>query len=699
MRLSISDVTTERPSTFGARTAQALITQSTDANGAANPSSSAGGVAYVNVFGSSSYATYRPAWIYFNNLAKNESYIAEAASHEIGHNLGLSHDGTTTSSYYGGHGSGETSWGPLMGTGYNRNVSQWSKGEYYLANNTQDDLAIIAGKIAYRGDDCANTFSTATALLLSGGTNIVSTTPETDPANANPANKGSIERNNDVDVFTFTTGTGSVRLSVNPWIVPSGTTRGGNLDLVVELYDANGAFLMSTNPAANTGATLQPSLTQGRYYLAIKNTGAGSPMSSTPSGYTAYGSIGQYFISGYVTGSGTPLVNNPPAASLQVTDISQTGIATKQFTVTYSDDVAIDAATIDSNDVLVTGPNGYSRLAQLVSINLSGNGSPRVATYSVTSGSGSPWSAADSGTYIVSLQSGQVRDTGGLWVAAGQLGHFNVTLSPAESTLYTANMNANPGWTLQPQWGYGAPAYSSGNGPSSGVNGGGIIGYNLGGYYENSLAAKYATTPVINCAGAEAVTLRFQRWLRLKKGDSATIQVSTNGTTWTTVWGTTRPVSDSAWTLVEYPLPSWTAGSTSVRLRWGMASGSSQNDIGWNIDEIELVSGTGSAGSTVVNRHGKSGKIPAMASVPGADLADSPAQVRFTVQRSGDGNADLLSWNSVPGRVYTIWTSVDGQDYSPLPGASNLSWRIRTFANPLDAAADALHYRIQVERE
>ena len=130
------DVTTEPPGTLTTRTAMALITRSTDANGAANPHNTGGGVAYVNVFGTTSYSRYRPAWIYHDNLANDESYVAEAASHEIGHNMGLSHDGRTDGQdYYGGHGSGDTSWGPLMGTGYYRNVSQWSKGGYYLANN------------------------------------------------------------------------------------------------------------------------------------------------------------------------------------------------------------------------------------------------------------------------------------------------------------------------------------------------------------------------------------------------------------------------------------------------------------------------------------------------------------------------------------------------------------------------------------
>jgi hypothetical protein len=41
------DVTTERPASFNNRTAHALITPRTDANGVSNPSSNGGGVAYV----------------------------------------------------------------------------------------------------------------------------------------------------------------------------------------------------------------------------------------------------------------------------------------------------------------------------------------------------------------------------------------------------------------------------------------------------------------------------------------------------------------------------------------------------------------------------------------------------------------------------------------------------------------------------
>lgn len=576
------NVTTERPATFTSRTAVALITRNTDLDGNPNPYSTAGGVAYVNVFGSSTFAAYSPAWVYHNNLSNNQGNIAEAASHEIGHNLGLSHDGKTDgTAYYSGHGSGEISWGTLMGTGYNRSVSQWSKGDYYLANNLQDDLATIAGKLSYRADDHSSTQGSATPLLVSGGTNIAATTPETDPQNNNPSNKGVIERETDVDVFSFITGTGPVSLTVTPWVTPAGT-RGNNLDLSVALYNEAGQLVVSTNPATLTSATLQAQLTEGRYYLHVRNSGAGDPLVSPPTGYTAYGSLGQYFISGTITDAG--LFNPAPQAELQPADLTAPDQATHTIQVTYYDNLAIDVASVGAGDLRVTGPAGYARLGQLVSVSPTGNGSPRTATYSVTAPDLDSWKPSDNGMYTVTMEPNQVRDTEGAWVPGGVLGAFQVSI-PA--TIYSATMDSDPGWTLEPDWQYGVPAYGSG-GPTGGATGSKIVAYNLAGNYPNNLSVKHATTPPINTAGRTSLSLRFARWLRLRNNDTATISVSTNGTTWITVW-TTVNHSDSAWQTVQYALPEEVAGSSSLRVRWSLASNQNQNDIGWNIDDVEIL--------------------------------------------------------------------------------------------------------------
>ncbi|HYQ72951.1 MAG TPA: Ig-like domain-containing protein, partial [Gammaproteobacteria bacterium] len=297
------NITTLEPATFGPTTGRILITADTDTWGNAMPSQGAGGVAYVNVWGRSDYSSrYSPALVYFNNLGGGRAdFVSEAASHEAGHNLSLSHDATAGSSYYGGHGSGNISWGPIMGTGYYRNVSQWSNGDYSGASNLQDDIAILDGKLAYRTDDHADGLAGATRIVADTAGNIAATTPADDPDNLTPDNKGIIGMAIDQDMFYFDTGGGAIDLQITPaW--QSRYTRGANLDIRASLYDANATLLQSSDPLDDTDARLVTSLPAGRYYLAVEGIGnADSP-------YSDYGSLGQYFITGTL-----PAVNDGSA--------------------------------------------------------------------------------------------------------------------------------------------------------------------------------------------------------------------------------------------------------------------------------------------------------------------------------------------------------------------------------------------------
>ncbi len=300
------DVTTEEPARFGPTVGRLLITTDTDANGLPMPAQGAGGVAYIGVWGRSDYPSkYSPAFVYYNRLGGGRpDYITEAASHEMGHNLGLSHDGTATSSYYGGHGSGFISWGPIMGTGYGRNVSQWSKGEYTDANQTQDDMAIISSKVTQRPDDHGDSRTNATPLVVDASGHVLATTPANDPYASSVSNKGVIGARSDVDVFSFTTAGGSVTLQASPAREAS-ATRGGNLDILLSLYDSNGNLLASSDPLDDTDAGVSQVLSGGTYYLSVQGTGS--------SNYTNYGSLGQYFIEGLlpVNTDDTPPSPNP----------------------------------------------------------------------------------------------------------------------------------------------------------------------------------------------------------------------------------------------------------------------------------------------------------------------------------------------------------------------------------------------------
>jgi PKD repeat protein len=302
------DVTTEEPASFGPTVGRVLITAHTDANGRPMPSSTAGGVAYVNVWGSSRYASYySPALVYFDNLSKGTTYIAEASAHEFGHNLGLSHDGNGSTAYYGGHGSDFTSWAPIMGNSYQRNVTEWSKGEYSGANNTQDDVAIIGSKLGFFDDDHGDTPATATPLLVSANGEILVSNPQNDAGNLYPENKGAIGQRGDKDVFRIAAGAGPLELSIDPaWDAFYRTSkRGANLDLRAVLTDSQGTRIAESNPASDTYAQLGATVAAGVYYLEVSAVGSAN--------YSDYGSQGQYFVSGQVATS--TAANRPPVAA------------------------------------------------------------------------------------------------------------------------------------------------------------------------------------------------------------------------------------------------------------------------------------------------------------------------------------------------------------------------------------------------
>ncbi|GAA1707900.1 hypothetical protein GCM10009745_64730 [Kribbella yunnanensis] len=236
-----------------------------------------GGVAYVGVYDNSSqHDYYQPALVFTKGVGTGAKNLAEAASHEAGHNVGLGHDGTSSVGYYQGHGA----WAPIMGVGYYRGISQWSKGEYTDANNKEDDFAVVGTHgLAARADEAGDTTAAAAALTVG--------TPVT----------GYIAAETDTDVYKVTVGAAG-----NYTATANAAASGGNLDINLDLLNSAGTVVASADPASGqtdaatpTGlsAGVTANLAAGTYYLRVDNVGYGDPLST---GYSTYGSRGAYTV-------------------------------------------------------------------------------------------------------------------------------------------------------------------------------------------------------------------------------------------------------------------------------------------------------------------------------------------------------------------------------------------------------------------
>ena len=119
-----------------------------------------------------------------------------------------------------------------------------------------------------------------------------------------------------------------------------------------------------------------------------------------------------------------------------------------------------------------------------------------------------------------------------------------------------------------------------------------VYGYNLGGDYENNLTAeRKLTSGPIDCTGKTRVQLSFWRWLGVEQSthDHAAVRISTNGSTWTTLWQNTAQVADTSWQQMTFDISAIADNQPTVYLRWAMGPTDGLNQYcGWNIDDLAL---------------------------------------------------------------------------------------------------------------
>jgi len=117
-----------------------------------------------------------------------------------------------------------------------------------------------------------------------------------------------------------------------------------------------------------------------------------------------------------------------PAAKLTAPSLTKAA-STYKFIVRYTDDRALNVASITTGSIRVSGPKSYSQDAKLVKKRSSKNKRLVVATYAITGPAGAAWAKSDNGTYTVSLVANQVKDAAGNSAGASSLGTFAVQIS------------------------------------------------------------------------------------------------------------------------------------------------------------------------------------------------------------------------------------------------------------------------------
>ncbi len=179
---------------------------------------------------------------------------------------------------------------------------------------------------------------------------------------------------------------------------------------------------------------------------------------------------------------------------------------------------------------------------------------------------------------------------------------FSITIVPPPAAMpFTDNFGTDKGWQYGTHWTRGTATAYSNTGPprtepgtdyTTSTTDNQILGTNIGADYPTGIGtATWAISPMVNCASAANVRVRFARWLGISIGDVVKVQVTNNGTNWVDVYTnpTTSNVNDTAWTVLSYDISATAAGNATVQVRFGLGpnTGTVVN-TGWCIDDFEI---------------------------------------------------------------------------------------------------------------
>jgi hypothetical protein len=226
------------------------------------------------------------------------------------------------------------------------------------------------------------------------------------------------------------------------------------------------------------------------------------------------------------------------------------------------------------------------------------------------------------------------------------------------TTLYSEGFESGaPGWThggTLDDWQIATPAGLADD-PATAYAGTKVAGTDVTGLgtdlgkYENNCNS-WLESPAIDCSGASAVRLSFQRKLMVERSnggawDFARVQIS--GTTvWESPTGPSNLI-DPAWNLQDLDISTLADGQSAVRVRYTLKSDGSVNFGGWNIDEFKL---TGLVAPALAVGPDEGPARPALLAGPNPGASTA---LRFVLPARAE--IDLSIYDMQGRRVRTLW--------------------------------------------
>ncbi|MGE0077228.1 MAG: T9SS type A sorting domain-containing protein [Bacteroidales bacterium] len=181
------------------------------------------------------------------------------------------------------------------------------------------------------------------------------------------------------------------------------------------------------------------------------------------------------------------------------------------------------------------------------------------------------------------------------WITSLTKNYGDVLVGKSD-TLFFDDFTAAINWTLTGEFEIDTPMFYSDTIPYYVYSGLSSLGTDLTrlgsnpGMYENGIEWN-ATSTDINIGSYTNLQLHFFRWFKIAEGDTAKIQVSNNGTAWTTIWSNNglADMSDEYWMEATLDIPNSIANGNNLKIRFSIIT---NNDgivaEGINVEDIML---------------------------------------------------------------------------------------------------------------